>query len=48
MTDLLAVDWTSIYETLECLSKDGIKGFLDVEVKDTICKSESYALFKAF
>lgn len=47
MTDLLTINWTAIYESLECFSKNRIEGFLDVEIKDAISKSEGYALLEA-
>lgn len=46
MTDLFPIDWAAIYETLESLSKDRIERLLDVKVKDTISKSEGYAMFE--
>jgi hypothetical protein len=48
MANLLTINWAAIDEALECLSKDRIEGFLNIKVKNTISKSECYALFEPF
>jgi hypothetical protein len=47
VANLFGVDGTAIEKTLESLSKDGIEGFINIKVENTVSKSKGDTVFKA-
>jgi hypothetical protein len=48
MTDLLPIDWAAIDKSLESLSQNGIEGFFNIKVQNTVSKGKSNTVFESF